>query len=264
MKALALNVAMDDILDAMSRGEDDPFSFYLDQETGAVACVAHDMPGEEADEALADAVVENSSRYVEIPRYEGRDEYDLMCTFAESVDDDDVRDRLHVALQGKGAFGRFRDVLFRFEDVKAAWFTFRQKALVDAAVRWLRSERVEPIFTLRPVRKVEAQTERTSGGPRPRAIELFDLLLLGAPDGKTELVDGRVLRQISSTTPEEARGLFKTFARDLCGYYGVAWRNRFMEGKSELDLERAHLRVDGRLVQLRVDVAASAWKLFES
>ena len=44
---------------------------------------------------------------VETPRVESRAEYGRMVEFAEGVREDDVRERLLVALDGRGAFGRF-------------------------------------------------------------------------------------------------------------------------------------------------------------
>ena len=44
---------------------------------------------------------------MESPRVESRAEYGRMVEFAEGVREDDVRERLLVALDGRGAFGRF-------------------------------------------------------------------------------------------------------------------------------------------------------------
>ena len=88
------------------------------------------------------------------------------------------------------------------------------------------------------------------------------MLLLGAPDGKTELLDGKVRRQLNAASPSEARAVFKSLARELCEYHGIAWRKRFIENSSHFDVERAHLEVDGTMVQLYVDVPFSIWKAF--
>lgn len=90
----------------------------------------------------------------------------------------------------------------------------------------------------------------------------MDLLLLGASRGKTELIEGRVYRRALAPSPSEARGIFKSLARELCAYYGVEWRKRYIENKTTFDIERAHLRLDGTQVELSIDVPPSVWQAF--
>ena len=90
----------------------------------------------------------------------------------------------------------------------------------------------------------------------------MDLLLLGAPDGKTELVGGRVKRRLRMPSTAEARGAFKRLARDICHHYAVEWRNRFIDGKDTFDHDRMHLALHGEVVEVSVDVSASIWKTF--
>lgn len=259
-----LRVQMHEILDAMTRSEDDPVRFFLDLQTGEVE-------SQFCPDALADRGEDEDDfdrrfeaepeRYEEIPQYSGHEEYGLMCRFADAVDADDIREQLVVALQGKGAFRRFRDVVFRYSDLKARWFAMRQDALLKEALEWLASLDIEPIYELRAIEPepVGAPAQRASVVPK---IGLLDLLLLGAPEGKTELLEGKVLRQLNARTPSEARAVFKHVAREICEYYGVAWRNRFIENTSTFDMERAHLQVEGTTVQLSLDVPLAIWKAF--
>src|SRR5262249_54425296 len=45
-------------------------------------------------------------------------------------------------------------------------------------------------------------------------MTLIDLLLLGAPEGKTELIEDRVLRAVAASHPDDARRWFATLARE--------------------------------------------------
>jgi len=264
MEPHRLRVAMDEILDAMTMSENDPIRFFLDLETGSVESglnpdVYEDLGGDETE--FDRLYQESPERFEEIPKYAGRDEYNLMCEFADAIDEDDIRERLDVALQGKGAFRRFRDVVFCYPDLKAKWFAARQQALLKEALDWLESLDTEPIYELRPIEPERAvpAAQRAAAAPK---ISLLDMLLLGAPDGKTELLDGRVLRQLNARPPAEARAVFKSLARELCEYHGIAWRKRFIENTSHFDCERAHLEVDGTTVRLFVDVPLAVWKAF--
>lgn len=260
MERRRLQVAMDGILDAMTVSEDDPIRFFLDLHTGKVESRFNPDVFDAPDEAddFDQRFEEDPERFQEIPKYESRDEYTLMRRFADTIDEEDIRERLDVALQGKGAFGRFRDVVFRYPDLKAKWFAARQQALLKEALEWLESIDIEPVYTLGQAEPEPAQTVQTSA---PK-VTLFDMLLLGAPDGKTELLEGKVYRQFTAPSTSAARALFKSLARELCEYHGIAWRKRFIENTSRYDVERAHLEVDGATVQLSIDVPAWVWKAF--
>jgi hypothetical protein len=265
MRIRPLQVAMDDILDAMTTHGSEALRFFLDVETGAVEVVAdHELAlvGEVTDDAeeLAGAIEEDPERYREIPRYEAGAEHDLMCAFAESVQETDIRELLDIALRGRGAFGRFHDVVFRYADLKTEWLTLRQETIREEATRWLASIGIEAHYELRPIEGAAATTEKPA--PRRHTIDLLDVLLLGAPDDKTELVGGRVLRRFTARTKDDARAAFKSLARDLCAYYGMPWRKRLVEGKATFDIERTHLSVADRVVELRVDVSPATWKSF--
>jgi len=53
-------------------------------------------------------------RYEEVPRIESYEAYDDMVDFAATVDDPRLSELLELALERKGAFRRFKDVLARY------------------------------------------------------------------------------------------------------------------------------------------------------
>jgi hypothetical protein len=132
---------------------------------------------------------------------------------------------------------------------RSRWFAFQREALMEEARRWLASFDIEPLYEPR-----SAQARPVTEVPAPPKIGLLDLVLFGAPDGKTELLEGRVLRQIHAPTPSEVRSIFRRLACELCWFFDQPWRRRCVEGRSAFDLERAHLVVDGDVVQFRVEV----------
>lgn len=262
MTARTLRVAMDDILDAMTIPVDYQSEAYLDLRTGDVVTVMQDDSWDDGPEDdNARRVEEDPQGYAQIPRVESRDEFDLMCRFADSVDEDDIQERLALALRGKGAFSRFRDVVFPYPDLKSRWFATRQDWLVDEAKRWLAGLGIEAEYQLRPTEATPARP--TAPSAQAPHIDLLDVLLLGAPDGKTELIGGRVLRQVSASDRAVARQLFKGLARGICDYFGVAWRKRYIERKDTFDLERAHLRLEGTRIVLEIEVPQAIWRAFE-
>jgi len=252
MRQLRLDMAA--LIDAMTMSTDVPWTSFLDLQEGTV--IDSGVREDDDDEGVSELALD-PERYAEIPRLESREEYEIMAAFAASIDDDELRERLDDALQGKGAFSRFRRVVDRDAELREGWYAFKENELIRVARRWLAALEIEPHYELprheKPV--VSAPV------PAPK-VGLFELLLLGAPDGKTELLEGRVLRQIRAKTSAEARVIFTRVARDLCRYFDVPWRKRLVEGTSRFDLELAHLAVEDELVTLGIDVPIVIWKVF--
>lgn len=186
-----------------------------------------------------------------------------MREFADTVDDGELRARLEDALSGRGAFRRFRDVVFGDRELRSLWLHTQREALLRKAEDWFGSIGIEPIYELRPI----AQTPALPEPPNSRAgksVSVVDLLLLGAPDGKTELIDGRVLRKVTLSNPSMARSTFRSLARELCELAGIDWRRRFVEGTDLVEFGRTRLRVDGATIELAVEVTQEAWNVFSS
>ncbi|HEV8279036.1 MAG TPA: UPF0158 family protein [Streptosporangiaceae bacterium] len=64
--------------------------------------------------------------------------YQDMADFAETITDERARRGLARAMQGKGAFRRFKDELHEeHPDLLPAWYAFRDARAVRRAVQWL-------------------------------------------------------------------------------------------------------------------------------
>jgi Uncharacterised protein family (UPF0158) len=116
---------------------------YVDRETGEVSIGTPDnpvegVPAEDDDEVPA----ELHARFLKIPYVGSRDGYQDMVDFIETVEDERLRDLLGVAVKGKGAFGRFKDVLrcSEYKLEQEGWFAFGGQLETDRAIKWLASE----------------------------------------------------------------------------------------------------------------------------
>jgi uncharacterized protein UPF0158 len=83
------------------------------------------------------------ARYVQIPGIESSEAYQDMADFAETVADSRLRELLAVALDGRGAFRRFKDVLVGCPAERERWFEFRDQRLRERIKDWAREEGVE-------------------------------------------------------------------------------------------------------------------------
>jgi hypothetical protein len=113
---------------------------YLDVETGDVLTGSSDFPIEDIPfDEDGEIPEELEHRYLSIPNLGSRDAYQDMVDFIATVTDEKLRDLLGVAISGKGAFGRFKDVLRRseYQSEQEAWFAFSDRAETARAVEWL-------------------------------------------------------------------------------------------------------------------------------
>ncbi|MFQ5813173.1 MAG: CRISPR-associated protein Csx15 [Anaerolineae bacterium] len=98
--------------------------------------------GEELPEAEERAMYEQVEafldRYIPVPTADSRESYQDMVNFATTVSDPHLRGMLEVALAGKGAFRRFKDVLTRYPQGRRRWFEFSAQRLQERVDGWLR------------------------------------------------------------------------------------------------------------------------------
>lgn len=89
---------------------------------------------------------DNLDRYKMIPRQDSREGYRDMQKYIRTLDDDHLSELLEAAIQGSGAFRRFKDVLYRHPEARQNWFKFRDERLKRRMVSWLKSQEIEAEF----------------------------------------------------------------------------------------------------------------------
>jgi hypothetical protein len=86
------------------------------------------------------------NRYRMIPKQDSRDGYRGMQEYIWSLEAEHLRELLEVAIQGSGAFRRFKDVLSRYPEAQEIWFRFRDERENRRMIDWLASQGIEPEF----------------------------------------------------------------------------------------------------------------------
>lgn len=158
-----LPIDLDDLVTAMQTHLDES-THYLDTETGKIELVDHDLVSrlqdagddEEAESDLdvpdwekpllpvARAIAAEDPRYVPLPEPDPHADYKLMSRFAARVEDAHARQRLEDALDGRGAFSRFRRVLGDYPELRDEWRTLQDEATRADALAWLAKLGIEP------------------------------------------------------------------------------------------------------------------------
>jgi hypothetical protein len=165
-----VSVNWSDLEIAFERNSPDQESF-LDIENGDLLSITDGEP----DAASRRARVANTpERYVRVDPASSREQYRWMERFVGSVQDTALRERLLVAIDGKGAFRRFKDVLLAFPAERERWFSYRADLLHLHIQTWIEhtqlevgnpapwgkvTARIEPVELARPVTSSEAPGE---------------------------------------------------------------------------------------------------------
>ncbi|MFW6049952.1 MAG: UPF0158 family protein [Myxococcota bacterium] len=113
---------------------------YLHLETGEVVRIVDGI----ADPAMHERVV-NDSSYMQVDPVSSREQYRWMERFIATVEDPDLRHRLLTAIDGKGAFRRFKDVLMAYPVERERWFAFRAERLRACMEAWLQAHGIEAV-----------------------------------------------------------------------------------------------------------------------
>ena len=134
-KKKTLKIDLDELYDAMENSSYE-VEYYLDLETGEILFVSEGMDDEETGK-LKIQIGEELDRYELIPKAESYEGYRDMQAFIATVEDDHLSELLEVAINGKGAFRRFKDVLLNYPEERERWFQFKDDRMKERALEWL-------------------------------------------------------------------------------------------------------------------------------
>ncbi len=186
---------------------------FLNNVTGDVIRVFEG--GENSEVRLKQA--ETSPDYLYVEPISSREQYRWMEEFIEGVEEPTLNDKLNIAVDGKGAFRRFKDVLVGYPAERERWFEQRSEKLRAHMQRWLESKHVKAT-NLPPWEEdgsEEAPVRRPHGDDydtRPREAHSADLRTTAH-----ELIDLVPLRELPTAVA------FLEFLRGRRGFQ----RNRY-------------------------------------
>lgn len=112
-----------------------------DDERGVIfdSSVNTDVEIDHSEEAVVEKLIHvltNPGRYVRIPERDSNEAFNTMRRFALTVDDPILRERLLSALNGKGAFNRFKSTLLSNKKERKRWHGFNARVMKEIILRW--------------------------------------------------------------------------------------------------------------------------------
>jgi hypothetical protein len=150
---------------------------YLHLATGEVLRVVDGVADPQMHVRIA-----SDSNYLRIDPVSSREQYRWMERFLPMVENTESRGKLMQAIDGKGAFRRFKDVLMTYGPERERWFAFRSERLRTFMEAWLAAHGIKPInrpawADAGPEPETEVAPEsveegpKSSGGKRTRNAE---------------------------------------------------------------------------------------------
>jgi hypothetical protein len=113
---------------------------YLHMTTGEVMRVVDGVADPQMHVRIA-----SDSNYLRIEPVSSREQYRWMERFIPTVEAADLRASLTQAIDGKGAFRRFKDVLMTYAEERERWFAFRSERLRTFMEAWLAAHAIKPV-----------------------------------------------------------------------------------------------------------------------
>ncbi|WP_437621114.1 UPF0158 family protein [Sorangium sp. So ce1151] len=108
------------------------------------------------------------ANYLRIDPVSSREQYRWMERYIPMVEDMELQAKLSQAIDGKGAFRRFKDVLMSYGPERERWFAFRSERLRIFMEAWLSAHALNPVP--RPLWVPEAPA-RPEAAPSAPALE---------------------------------------------------------------------------------------------
>ena len=119
------------------------YEYYLDLETGKLLLVSDEFMDINETKKVYEKLDDEPERYLSIPTESSREGYQDMVAFTESLEDENLKEKLWIALNGRGAFRRFKDVLLSYPKKREEWFRFQDERLEKRVMGWLEENEIE-------------------------------------------------------------------------------------------------------------------------
>ena len=91
------------------------------------------------------ARIASDANYLRIDPVSSREQYRWMERYIPMVETPELSQKLTQAIDGKGAFRRFKDVLMSYGPERERWFTFRSERLRIFMEAWLSAHALAPV-----------------------------------------------------------------------------------------------------------------------
>lgn len=124
--------------------------------------------------------------YLSIPPVPSIIQYQWVDEFIAGITEEGLKERARIAINGKGAFRRFKDILLTSADERRRWFEFRDEKMRQRVVEWTWEQNIESVNEP-PWEGAGATSAASDNGQNdPRDIEALRDFLVYWADSKAK------------------------------------------------------------------------------
>lgn len=135
-----MKVKLETIIEAIEM-VDDTSKGFLNIDTMEIVWLNNYFDSEE-NEKISAEIDNHFNHYLCLPTQWDINEYSIMEDFIDSLEDTHIQNKLYRAINGRGAFRRFKDTVY-YLDIEKEWFKYRDEAIADIARCWCKENKID-------------------------------------------------------------------------------------------------------------------------
>lgn len=136
-----MKVKLTDVIEALDLSNQDT-EYYYNMNTEEVLMIFDGMVNGYDDPEVIDEIKEGFEEYIPLPGQYEIDEYNMMKKFVNEVPEGRAQSNLEHAIQGKGAFRRFKDTVCDL-GLEQKWYKYRDEAYEKIVKEWCERNKID-------------------------------------------------------------------------------------------------------------------------
>lgn len=151
-----MQVRISDVVEGMEFQFEDSTSFLNKKDGSIISIDAEEMEAAKDNEPIETfpdwqqdiireaKIILTTDEYIALPTNFEIHEYVILKNFCKSIEDQRVKNIMSKTIKGKGAFSRFKELIYRF-NIEMDWFVYREEALKKIAIDWCKKNNFDYI-----------------------------------------------------------------------------------------------------------------------
>lgn len=132
---------MSALMEAIELASDSGAYFYDFDKQESIYLSEDSWNWDEEDKERAELMDMEWDRFIRLPEKYEIHEYRIMEEFIDELDDQKLQMELYRAIQGRGAFRRFKDKI-RYAGIEQQWYDYQNNAYREFALRWCKKNNI--------------------------------------------------------------------------------------------------------------------------
>ncbi len=147
-------VILEDVIEAITLSMRE-VKYYYSKKTGAIFMITdyelmeaegepdiNKFPEWQQENIKAAIDILSTFDYIKLPEDYEIDDYEIMESFCYSIEDNNLRNIMCKAIQGRGAFSRFKDKIYQY-DIADEWYNYQDQKYREIAIEWCEKHDIE-------------------------------------------------------------------------------------------------------------------------